>query len=165
MKMDNEFFMSMIQIELMINSLIMNLLENMSWWIGLRVISRVRNVYKTHFWRHCATYWPIHALDYTFVSSIYSYKPECKFEDTDLKQNLEVKPDFPEYYDEGEEIYPEGEEYYSNDVYYPYDDEYLSNEAYFGDAGVESTLHIKEEAEFYTDISEKERLAMLKGNA
>ena len=36
MKIDNEFFMSMIQIELMINSLMMNQLENMSLWIGLR---------------------------------------------------------------------------------------------------------------------------------
>ena len=37
MKIDDELFMSMIQIELMINSLKMNQLENMSWWIGLRL--------------------------------------------------------------------------------------------------------------------------------
>ena len=36
MKINNEFFISIIQIELMINSLMMNQLENMSWWIGLK---------------------------------------------------------------------------------------------------------------------------------
>ena len=35
MKFENEFFMSMNQIELMINYLMMNQLENISWWIGL----------------------------------------------------------------------------------------------------------------------------------
>ena len=35
MKIDNTFFMSMIQIKLVINSLMMNQFENMSWWLGL----------------------------------------------------------------------------------------------------------------------------------
>ena len=36
MNNDNEFFFSMIQIELVINSLMMNHLENIWWWIGLK---------------------------------------------------------------------------------------------------------------------------------
>ena len=43
------FFMSMIQIELIINSLMMNQLENMSWWIGLTVSFMVKFTFQYFF--------------------------------------------------------------------------------------------------------------------